>query len=68
MASLQDLGQLFMSFDALKDSIEDWSVWDKFYSTVTAKNTFRVIYKCKTMHATGDLEQNRPMIASKSMY
>ena len=53
MAALQnllpapELGQLYVSFDALKDNIEDWSVREKFHFTVPTKDASRVIYKYK---------------------
>ena len=56
MAGLQsplpapELGQLYMSFNAWEDSIEDWSVQDKFHFAVTAKDALSshaYIYKYK---------------------
>ena len=35
------LGQLLVSFDALKDNIEDWSIRETFYFPVTARDTSR---------------------------
>ena len=64
MAALQnllpalELGKLYVSFDALKHSIEDWPVRKKFHFTVPTKDVSRVIY----IHATGDLEQRSKMM------
>jgi len=53
MAALQnllsalELGQPYVSFDALKDNIADWSVREKFHFTVSTKDASQVIYKYK---------------------
>ena len=39
-----ELGQLYVSFDALKDNIEDWSVREKFHFIILTKDVSRVIY------------------------
>jgi len=62
MASLQNLlslGQLYVSFNVLKDNIEDWSTQVKFYFIVAAKDTSRVICKCKDNTCDWRLRANK---------
>ena len=65
MATLQnllpapELGQLYASFDALKDNIEDWTVCEKFHFTVPMKDASGVIYKCKNNACDWRLRANR---------
>ena len=53
MAALLELlppplyGQLFVSFDTLREHVEDWSIREKFHFVVNSKDKTRVIYICK---------------------
>ena len=65
MAGLQnllpppELGQLYVSFDTLKNNIEDWSIREKINFIVAAKDTSRVIYKCQDNTCDWRLRANK---------